>query len=51
MCIRTTISISIEYVEQGKVYIEKQDKVTKVIKFRIENFTGKVSPATDKKID
>jgi uncharacterized protein len=38
-----------EYVEEGKVYIEKHDKVTKVIKIRIESFTGKVSPAPKQK--
>lgn len=34
-----------EYIEEGKDYIEKHDKVTKVIKFQIESFTGKISPA------
>lgn len=37
-----------EYIEEGKVYIEGHDKVTKVIKIKIESFSGKVSPAKSK---
>jgi hypothetical protein len=36
---------SLEYMEEGKVYITKHDKVTKVVKIRIESLTGKVSPS------
>ncbi len=40
-----------EYIEEGKVYIKKHDMATKVIKIKIESFTGKVSPAKAKHID
>ena len=34
-----------EYVEEGKIYIEKYDKVTKVVKISIAHISGKQSPA------
>ena len=34
-----------EFIEEGKSYIEKHDKVTKVIKISIERISGKISPA------
>lgn len=36
---------SSEFIEEGKDYIKKHDKVTKVIKIRIEHISGKISPA------
>lgn len=37
-----------EFIEEGKSYIEKHDKVTKVIKISIERLSGKISPAKSK---
>ena len=34
-----------EFIEEGKKYIEKLDKVTKVIKIEIEHISGKKAPA------
>jgi len=33
-----------EYVEEGKKYIEKLDKATKVIKIEIQQMSGKKAP-------
>ena len=33
-----------EFMKEGKKYIEKLDKITKVIKIKIENISGKQSP-------
>ena len=33
-----------EFIEEGKKYIEKLDKVTKVIKIEIEHISGKKAP-------
>ncbi|MCF8110365.1 MAG: pyridoxamine 5'-phosphate oxidase family protein [Desulfobacteraceae bacterium] len=37
-----------EYIEEGKAYIEKHDRVTKVIKISITSISGKKSPAESK---
>ena len=34
-----------EFIEEGKKYIEKLDKVTKVIKIQIQHISGKKAPA------
>ena len=34
-----------EFIEEGKKYIEKLDKVTKVIKIEIQHISGKKAPA------
>lgn len=36
---------SADYIEEGKQYIEKLDKATKVIKIDIQHISGKKSPA------
>ncbi|MGD8521665.1 MAG: pyridoxamine 5'-phosphate oxidase family protein [Desulfobacterales bacterium] len=36
---------SSEFIEEGKKYIEKQDKATKVIKIEIQHISGKRAPA------
>lgn len=37
-----------DYIEEGKAYIRKYDKVTKVIKISIKSISGKSSPAKSK---
>ena len=39
---------SANFIEEGKAYIEKHDKATKVIKIRVERISGKISPAKSK---
>jgi hypothetical protein len=34
-----------DYIEEGKAYIEKHYRVTKVIKISIKSISGKISPA------
>ncbi len=36
-----------EYIEEGKKYIEKMDKVTKLIKIEVQHISAKKAPAKD----